>query len=95
MRAQLLVRRGAFDAADRLSREAVEQAARTDWLTDHADALMVRGEVLLAAGRDGAAAAAFRQAVALSTRKGAVVPAERAQAALDAVPGRTTPLTPR
>jgi class 3 adenylate cyclase/tetratricopeptide (TPR) repeat protein len=90
VRAQLLVRRGAFDAADRLSREAVEQAARTDWLTDHADALMVRGEVLLAAGRDGAAAAAFRHAVALSTRKGAVVPAERAQAALDAVPGRTT-----
>jgi hypothetical protein len=55
---------------------------------------MVRAEVLRAAGRDGAAAAAIRRALGLYTRKGGVVLARRAQARLAAFRGPATPLTP-
>jgi tetratricopeptide (TPR) repeat protein len=86
VRAQLLARDGTLDEADELSAEAVMIADRTDWLLDRADALMARGEVLRALGRTDDAARAIHKAFELYTRKGNVVSANRARAAVDAVP---------
>jgi ATP/maltotriose-dependent transcriptional regulator MalT len=88
VRAQLLARDGSLDEADCLSAEAVDLAARTDWVMDHGDALMARGEVLRARGDHEAATAAMREAFDLYTRKGNVVSANRARSAVDAVPAR-------
>jgi class 3 adenylate cyclase/tetratricopeptide (TPR) repeat protein len=88
VRAQLLVRQGAFDEADAMSRDAVELSERTDWLMDRGDALMARGAVLRAAGEHDGATAAIRKAFELYTRKGNVVSANRARSAVDAVPAR-------
>ncbi len=46
VRARLLARRGDLPGAKRMSDRAVALAASTDWLTDHADALMSRAYVL-------------------------------------------------
>jgi tetratricopeptide (TPR) repeat protein len=89
VRGQLLARQGAFDEADRMSREAVELSERTDWLMDRGDALMARGEVLSALGDHDAAAGAMRKAFDLYTRKGNVVSANRARTAVEAVPARS------
>lgn len=80
-RARLLARRGERSDAERLSREAVALAARTDWLVDRGDALMVHGEVLAACGQDDVASAAIREAFELYSRKGNVVAAQRARTA--------------
>jgi tetratricopeptide (TPR) repeat protein len=88
VRAQLLARSGATDEADELSEAAVAIAGRTDWLVDRADALMVRGEVLRALGRDDEAVAAMRKAFDLYTRKGNVVSAARARTVVDTMPAR-------
>jgi class 3 adenylate cyclase/tetratricopeptide (TPR) repeat protein len=80
-RARLLARRGERSDAERLSREAVALAARTDWLVDRGDALMVHGEVLAACGQDDAASAAIREALELYSRKGNVAAAQRARTA--------------
>src|SRR5215218_6638316 len=69
VRAQVLARRGDLDAADRLSAQAVALANRTDWLTERADALMVRAEVHRAADDPDAAAATLHDALALYVRK--------------------------
>jgi predicted ATPase/class 3 adenylate cyclase len=80
VRARLLAREGAHEEADRLSAEAVEIAAETDWLVDQGDAYMARGEVLRADGRLGEAACAMHEAVERYTRKGNAVSAQRARA---------------
>ena len=82
-RARLLARRGAIAEAERLSAEAVTLARQTDWLSDHADALIARAEVMRAAGDRGAAAALVREAVGLYERKGDIVSAGRARALLN------------
>jgi hypothetical protein len=71
-----------MDEAKRLSTHAVELAARTDWLTDHADALLSHAEVLRAAGEAGAATRSIRDALALYERKGNEIGAQRACEAL-------------
>jgi tetratricopeptide (TPR) repeat protein len=85
VRAELRARQGAFADAEQLSAEAVDLAARTDWLLDRADALMTRGRVLRAAGDDDDAHRALHKAFDLYTRKGNVVAADRARQAVDAV----------
>src|SRR5262249_47595963 len=79
-RAQVLAERGDTRAAERLSAEAVAMASKTDWLNDHADALMVRAEVLCALGQPGDAAARRKEALELYQRKGNVIAADRARA---------------
>jgi Flp pilus assembly protein TadD len=94
-RARLLARSGALSEADALSEEAVRIAARTDWLVDHGDTLMVRGEVLRACGRDEDARLAMRRACELYDRKGHVVAARRARAVVDGQPRRRGHTAPR
>jgi tetratricopeptide (TPR) repeat protein len=89
VRAQVLARRGAVEQADQMSRAAVELCDRTDWLVDRGDALMARGEVLRAMDDHDRAAASMQKAFELYTRKGNVVSADRARAAVDAVPTRS------
>jgi ATP/maltotriose-dependent transcriptional regulator MalT len=79
VRAQLLARRGDIAEAKLMSDEAVSMAAQTDWLTDHADALMSRAQVLQVAGDGKEAAAAFESAIALYVQKGNTVAVQRAR----------------
>jgi class 3 adenylate cyclase/tetratricopeptide (TPR) repeat protein len=79
VRAQLLARRGAVGEAERLSAEGVRLAAQTDWIVDHADALMARAAVLRAAGQELVANITVAEAVDLYQRKGNVVSAARAR----------------
>ena len=66
-----------------IAREAVGHAEGTEFLGFHADALLVLAEVLRLAGEPAEAAAALEEAVALYERKGNVVSAAKARAALD------------
>jgi class 3 adenylate cyclase/tetratricopeptide (TPR) repeat protein/type II secretory pathway predicted ATPase ExeA len=82
VRARLLARRGEIAEAKRISAEAVDLAARTDWLCDHAEALLSQGEVHRIAGKGESAAQAIREAIALYDRKGNTIGARRARSAL-------------
>jgi ATP/maltotriose-dependent transcriptional regulator MalT len=82
VRAQLLAQQGELAGAERMSREAVEMAERTDWLSDHGDALVARARVLQMAGNRDAAAACLSGAAALYAQKGNTIAAQRVQALL-------------
>ncbi|MDQ3379804.1 MAG: AAA family ATPase [Actinomycetota bacterium] len=71
-RAKVLARRGDFEAAERLAREAVEYAEASDFLHSHADALTDLAEVLALAGRPEEAAPAIEAAIRLHDAKGNV-----------------------
>ena len=81
-RAKVLAARGVGEQAERLAREAVRLAERTDHLEEHADALMTLAEVLRRAGRAAEAEPALEEALRLSEQKGNTVLAQRARAAL-------------
>ncbi|HEU4399874.1 MAG TPA: AAA family ATPase [Actinomycetota bacterium] len=81
-RARVLAVQGASEEAERLAREAVDLAAQTDHLEEHADTLMTLAEVLGQAGRAAEAAPALRDALRLYQQKGNTVLARRAQEAL-------------
>jgi tetratricopeptide (TPR) repeat protein len=78
--AKLLARRGDAKRAESIAREAVEQAARTDAINMHADALMNLAEVLHQTGREDEARAVFQEATELYERKGNLVSQKRAAA---------------
>ena len=80
VRARVLASRGEHDEAERLAREAVTQAEKTDMLNAHADALTDLAAVLALAGQD--AQAELEQALALYERKGNLVMAERTRSRL-------------
>jgi tetratricopeptide (TPR) repeat protein len=82
VRARLLARAGDIAEAKRISAEAVELAARTDWLCDHADALLSQGDVHRFAGDADSATPAIREAIALYERKGHTIGAQRARSTL-------------
>ena len=82
VRAELLARRGEFDDAIRVAKQAVAIAERTDALIDHGDACLALATVLDAAGDGQAARAAAERAHGLYERKGAVVLAEKARSVL-------------
>jgi ATP/maltotriose-dependent transcriptional regulator MalT len=84
VRARLLALVGRIPEAKRLSGDAVELASRTDWLTDHADALIAHAEVLRLAGEAEAAAGTIQKAIALYDRKGNAVGMNRARSLLAA-----------
>jgi tetratricopeptide (TPR) repeat protein len=73
VRAKAIARKGEFESADELAREAVAFAADNDFLNDHADALLDQAEVLRLGGRRAEASSAVEGAVALYERKGNVV----------------------
>jgi DNA-binding SARP family transcriptional activator/tetratricopeptide (TPR) repeat protein len=68
---------GELDEAERLAREGVAVAERTDFILMHATTLRSLAEVLLARGDQRGAAGAIRSALELYERKGNVVAAER------------------
>ena len=70
VRAKLLARRGHFEAAERLAREATASVLRTDFLDLRARAVADLAEVLRLAGRSGESAAAVQEAIRLYERKG-------------------------
>ena len=79
VRAEALASRGESGAALALARAAVEIAAATDDLLDHADARQALAAALRAAGRAAEAQAEQRRAIALWEEKGASLLAERAR----------------
>ena len=82
LRARILAGRGEIAEGEALARAAVELVGRTDWPTLHGDALMDLGAVLVLGGRRGEAAAAIASALDLYERKGNLISAARARAAL-------------
>jgi DNA-binding SARP family transcriptional activator len=78
-RAKALARRGELDTAERLAREAVSLAERTDFLNLHGNALLDLATVLRHGRRLEDAAAAAYAAKALYERKGNLVSAEDAR----------------
>jgi DNA-binding SARP family transcriptional activator/tetratricopeptide (TPR) repeat protein len=68
--ARILAERGRYGEAAELARSAVALAARTDLLSERADALLDLAHVLAAAGRGAEARAAATQALDLYRRKG-------------------------
>ncbi len=79
VRAEALARRGDHAAAIEFARAAVEIAAATDALLDHADARLALAAALRAAGRGAEAAAEETRATSLWEAKGATLLAERAR----------------
>jgi predicted ATPase/class 3 adenylate cyclase len=82
VRARTLAARGGLDEAERLAREGVEIAERTDFLNPRADALVDLAQVLRRLRRSEDAQAAFAEATRLYERKGNVVAVQRVRAAL-------------
>ena len=82
-RARVLARRGPADEAERLAREGVAMAERTDWLALRGEALTYLAEVLQLAGRSSDASDAAREAVERFDQKGNVVAAAGARAMLE------------
>jgi tetratricopeptide (TPR) repeat protein len=84
-RAKALARRGELDVAERLAREAVSLAERTDFLNLHANALLDLATVLQHDRRPEDAAAAAEAANALYERKGNLVGAAEARSFVDRI----------
>jgi tetratricopeptide (TPR) repeat protein len=76
-------RKGLFDDAERLAREAVALGRETDALTVHGDACIDLAEVLEAAGRIPEAVIEVETALALYEQKGDVPMADQARARLE------------
>jgi class 3 adenylate cyclase/tetratricopeptide (TPR) repeat protein len=82
-RARVLARRGATEEAERLARQGVAIAERTDLLNLRGDALADLAEVLRLAGRSSDAADAAREAVNRFELKGNLTGAVRTRALLE------------
>ena len=83
--AKLAATSGELDETERLAREAVRLIKTTDQPDIQGDALVTLASVLTAAGK-AEAAAALSEAIAQFDRKGNIVSAERARAALASLP---------
>jgi DNA-binding SARP family transcriptional activator len=84
-RAKILARRGDFEAAEELAREAVAFAAASDFLSARADASMDLGEVLLLVGRPDESASAIGDAIAVHEQKGNLQAAGTARLLLESL----------
>jgi predicted ATPase len=82
VRATILARRGGLAEAERLARQAVSIAERTDFLNQRAEALVVLGAVLGQRERHEEACAALSEALRLYEQKGNLVAAERVRGEL-------------
>ena len=81
-RAMVTARRGAFEDAENVAREAMAMIDQGDFINDQADARMALAEVLQLAGRVPDAAEAVREALDRYRRKGNVTQAAIAEARL-------------
>jgi class 3 adenylate cyclase/tetratricopeptide (TPR) repeat protein len=84
VKARVLALRGELEEAERIARQAVELAGRTDYLENQALARADLAEVLERAGRTDEARMEVEQALHLNERKGIVVAADRLRARLAA-----------
>ena len=84
--AKILARRGKFDEAERLAREAVDYIDRTDELNNRGLMRETVGEVLSRAGRADDAAESLEDALGVFEQKGNSVAAERVRARLEELP---------
>jgi tetratricopeptide (TPR) repeat protein len=73
VRPKVLARRGLFEEAERLAREAVTLVKRTDYIAETAGIVLSYGEVEELAGKAHEADAAHSEALALYEQKGNVV----------------------
>jgi predicted ATPase/class 3 adenylate cyclase len=85
VRARILEARGETGPAERLAREAVALAERSDFLNHRADALMDLAQVLQAGRRVDESAQATVQALALFEEKGNVAGAAKARGSLESL----------
>jgi len=81
--AKILARRGRFDEAEQVAREAVAHVDRTDELNNWGLVRETLGEVLSRAGRTDDAAEALEDALGVFERKGNRVAADRVRARLE------------
>jgi hypothetical protein len=81
----VLAERGEAEEAERLAREAVALAERTDFLSMHADALVDLAEVVRLLGRSDEAAPALKVALKLYKQKGNAAAAKRVTALVKAL----------
>ena len=93
--AKILTRRGALAEAEQLARDAVELCAKTDWPSDHANALMCLAHVLGTAGRRAEALPLLTEALGLYDQKGNVVGSGRARRQLASLTGHAYRLVER
>jgi class 3 adenylate cyclase/tetratricopeptide (TPR) repeat protein len=82
VRSLVLARRGDLVGGEMLAREAVAIAERTDFLEDHAAALLALAEIMALGGRKDEGRAAIERAIKLYERKESVVGVERARTRL-------------
>jgi len=82
VRAKVLARRGEFEDAERIGREAVAIASATDYLDARASAVGDLAEVLRLMGRLDESVAASHEAIRLYEAKGNVVAAGKLRAYL-------------
>ena len=82
LRAKGLASLGAFEEAEALAREAVDLAASTDAVAQHASVLLAYAEVLSLAGSVGGAAETIEEATDLFERKGNRAASRQARARL-------------
>jgi tetratricopeptide (TPR) repeat protein len=80
VRAKLLARRGGFDEAERLGREAVAIGSGSDYLDARANAVADLAEVLRLAGRPEESTARSQEAIRLYESKGNVTAADKLRA---------------
>jgi tetratricopeptide (TPR) repeat protein len=85
LRARVLARRGEFEEAERLAREAMNIVDATDWHMQRGEAALALGEVVELAGRADEARVAYERAVESFERKGMVPDAEAARRRLAAL----------
>jgi class 3 adenylate cyclase/tetratricopeptide (TPR) repeat protein len=83
VRALICARTGQLDAAENLAREALHLIEGTDYLDQHADALVGLAEILHLSDQTEPANASARKALQLYERKGNVVSAGRVMALLE------------
>jgi histidine ammonia-lyase len=82
VRAKLLARRGDVEEAERVAREAMALAARTDYLDLRAQTSADLAAVLSLAGHAQASAAAREESIRLYEQKGNIVAAKRLRSLL-------------
>jgi len=91
VKAMVLARRGRFDRAEALAREAVAIGERTDMLDSQGDTFVDLAEVLTLAGRSDEAAEALERAIEGYERKGNVVMTRRTRDRLAALRAAASP----
>jgi tetratricopeptide (TPR) repeat protein len=84
VRARVSARRGDFEVADELIREATEIVERTDYAILQFDVALAQADVERLAGRRDGERSALEHALELAEAKGNVLAAERARSALSA-----------